>query len=414
MTRNKVVLLAVTGGIASYKACELVRLLAEQGINVHVIMSENATKFVTPLTFSALSGNTVEVHEFPADTSELSRSPMAHIELARKADLLVVAPATANTIAKMACGIADNLVTSTVLAYRGKVLFAPAMNSAMWENPITQENIRQLTERGFILIEPGTGFLACGEVGPGRMAEPEKILQEVLRTLNAEKGSFSGVKVVVTGGATREYLDPVRFFTNASTGTLALKCADYAYVNGANVRFIACPSVDERELELKAYPMTRVTNAEELLRALKELSLDADILLMFAGVADFSPEFSPSKIRKEDLEKLTLELRRTPDVLTEIGKHSAFKVKFGVSIDTDNPVESAKKKMQAKGLDAILAVSLEGTSTPFGDSSVKASILVKEETKLPVGIYDKRYLAEEILKVSLNLLEKKRSNNHDG
>jgi len=412
MKKNKVVLLAVTGGIASYKACELVRLLVEQGIEVHVIMTENATKFVTPLTFSALSGNTVQTEEFPSDTkSELLRSPMTHIELARRADLLLVAPATANTIAKMACGIADNLVTSTVLAYRGKVLFAPAMNSAMWENPVTQENIRKLTERGFILIEPGTGFLACGEIGPGRIAEPAKILQEVLRTLNAQEGSMSGVKVLVTGGATREHLDPVRFITNASTGTLALKCADRAYIHGAEVTFIACPSVDEKELNLRAYRIARVTTAEELLDAILS-SKDADILLMFAGVSDFAPEFTPRKIKKEEIEKLTLELRRTPDVLTKIGKKSAFKVKVGVSIDTHEAITSAKKKLDSKGLDAIVAVSLEEEAIPFGESKVKACIITKDETRAGLAIYDKSQLAEEILKVSLNLLKNKELKNY--
>lgn len=408
LKKNRALLIAVTGGIASYKVCEVVRILLEKGVDVRVIMTENASRFVSPLTFSALTSNPVLVEEFPQESLKEVWSPMAHIELARWADVLLIAPATANTIAKIAHGIADNLVTSTVLGFRGKVVFCPAMNSAMWENPVTQENIKKLKEHGYIEVEPGFGFLACGEIGPGRLAEPEKIAQIVMNTFNSLDGPFSGVRAIVTGGSTREYIDPVRFITNASTGTLALACADVLYQGGAEVELIAGQGVSESELEKRGYKVSRVVSARDMLEAVLEKCEACDILFMFGAVSDYTVAIHPEKIRKDERTSLTIKLRRTEDVLQAIKDRKKPLVKIGVSIDTRDVEAVARQKLREKKLDAIVAVSYAATEQPYGKSPLSASVLTSNGVAVKFGKYEKDYMAERVAYLALEMLEQKR------
>ncbi len=407
LRKNKTVLIGVSGGISSYKVCEVVRLLLEKGISINVLMTSNATEFVRPLTFSALTGNPVFWEEFPS--GNLPSSPMAHIELARSADVLLIAPATANTMAKIAYGIADNLLTSTVLAYEGPVVLAPAMNTAMWENPATQENVRKLKDRGLAIIEPGVGFLACGESGPGRLPEPEKIVQAVLNILNSGTGPFTGVKALVTGGATREFIDPVRFISNCSTGTLALKCADYFFTGGAEVTFVAGSSVPKEEIDKRGYRFVPCVSAKDMHKTLKPLVKACDVLLMFAAVADFSAEPRSEKIRKEKQQCLELKLKRTEDILESL-PHYPNQVRVGVSLDTTDWIEVARRKMQSKKLDAIVGVYLDGEE-PFGNAPVNASIISGEDDVLPPARYSKDELAPQIAELALKILKLKRGTN---
>ncbi len=410
LRKSRRVLIGVSGGIAVYKICEVARELVENGLDVHIIMTPNATKFISPLTFTALTGNRVLVDEF-ADykmPDDYDSGSMYHIQEARGSEIFLIAPATVNTIAKLAHGIADNLLTSTALAFRGPIVFAPTMNSAMWENPVTQENVTKLQQRGMIMVEPGTGYLACGEVGPGRLAEPRKILQVLLNQLNLLEGPLSGVNVLVTGGATREFIDPVRFVSNSSTGTLALICADMLFLQGAKVTFVASPSIPNRELEQRGYNFRRITSAKEMYEVVTESAQENDVLVMLAGVADYTSPISNSKIKKDKHEKLSLSLTRTDDILQSLKKINMPSIRIGVSLDTSDVLNSAKNKLLEKDLSGIIAVSLEEGQSPFGEASMKSALLTTDGAVIPFGYHSKEEIGEALVTLICSMVKRLR------
>ena len=409
-TKNRCVLLGVCGGIAAYKACEVVRLLVKAGVDVHVLMTPNATRFVSPLTFAALSGYPVAVEAFPPSASEAGSSstydPLAHITLSHQAELLLLAPATANTLAKLAAGIADNLLLSTALAFSGPVVFAPAMNSRMYANPATRDNIAKLKARGCIEVEAEMGALASLESGMGRLAEPARIVQRVLHELRREGSPLEGRRILVTAGGTREYFDDIRFISNASTGTLALCCADELYLAGAEVELIAAPSVAEDELPSRAYPTIRVTSAEEMLTQVRERAIGLDVLLMLAAVADYRPPRRKGKIKKDDAVELDLRLTRTEDILSSL-EEGKPNVRIGASLETEEVEQRAAAKLTAKNLSAIVAVELDPEAPPFGQRSLRAGILTPHEWLLPLSRRDKIELSREIAHLITRLLNPK-------
>jgi len=401
------VLVGLTGGIAAYKICDVVRGMGDRGIRSRVVMTPNATRFITPLTLATLSGAPVLVDEFPATPGATGGfDPLAHLSLADECKAMLIAPATANTIAKLAHGIADNLLTSTALAWKGPLLVAPAMNTRMYASAATQDNLRILRERGVREIEPDEGWLACGESGRGRLAAPERIITEVVRALADAKGPLSGKRVVVTAGGTREYLDPIRFVSNASTGTLALMCAYQLALRGAAIDLIAGPGIRQDLLAELPAQITAVTTAEEMHRAVVDRTEDCDALLMLAAVADFSPEQAGHKIKKEGREELTLKLKRTTDILAELAGNRTF-VKAGVSVETESPEERAKAKLEAKNLDAIIAVGLEPARPPFGAGSIKAGVFTPRGTELETAEREKPELAERVAHLIVKLISEK-------
>ena len=406
-------LLGVTGGIAAYKACEIARGLADQGIAVQVVLTPNAAKFVTPLTFASLTARPAWTDEFPpgAGTLRTELDPISHISLAQQADLLLIAPATANTIAKLAHGIADNLLSSMALAWHGPCIIAPAMNSRMYEHPATQRNLQLLSERGLTIIEPEEGWLACGETGRGRLASTPRILVEVLRTLAAQAGPLAGKRILVTAGGTREPLDPVRFISNGSTGTLALKCAASLLLLGAEIELICAPGCD-REL-LGRLPVTPVfvTTAAEMKVAVEGRIGDCDALLMLAAVADFTTAPSGHKLKKDEHEQLELKLKRTADILSALAERKDL-VKVGVSLETDDALNRARGKLSAKALDAIVAVDYRPGDEIYGESDLLAGILTTDGDHLALRERSKNELAGEIASLICILLGK-RSNSDE-
>jgi phosphopantothenoylcysteine decarboxylase/phosphopantothenate--cysteine ligase len=401
-------LLGVSGGIAAYKGAEIIRRLADQGVSVQVIMTANATRFITPLTLATLSGRPVWIDEFPEriGTPREGLDPVAHIHLAEQADALVIAPATANTIAKIALGIADNLLTSTVLAWRGPSLIAPAMNYRMYEDEATQANLGMLAKRGWISIDPEEGWLACGEVGRGRLASPERIASAVLAALAKKDGPLSGKRVLVTAGGTREALDPVRFISNSSSGTLALKCAVKLALEGAEIELICGTGVDERALGEIPCRLTRVTTANEMRTAVETKLPGCAALLMLAAVADYAPKAAPQKIKKEASASLSLQLARTEDILQGLPDIQGL-VKVGVSLETDDAADRAKAKLLAKRLDAIVAVEYRAGENPYGDSEIRAGLITGDGEQLPLAPLPKDELAGAIIHLTNTLIANK-------
>lgn len=353
--RGKRIVVGVTGGIATYKAVALVSRLSQLGADVRVIMTESATRFVTPLTFQTLSRNRVSVDTF----DEQDPSVVSHIDLADTADLFIIAPATANILAKMAHGLGDDMLSTTLLAARAPILVAPAMNVHMYQNQVVQRNLQTLKNRGVYVIPPGEGKLACGYEGKGRMAEPEEIVARAEEILGASLPNWEGKRVLVTAGPTREPLDPVRYFTNHSSGKMGYAIAEAASRAGAEVVLISGPT------SLATPPGVRrinVTRAEEMLQAvLKELP-GADIIIKAAAVADYRPvTVHDRKMKKRD-DVIEIRMERTPDILQEIGKRKGNRFLVGFAAETDNVEENALEKLRRKGMDLIVAndVTAEG------------------------------------------------------
>jgi len=340
------VLVGVTGGVAVYKAVELVRLLVKDGFSATVVATEAAKRFVMPLTFAAVSQRAVLDDEA---SWQATQGWFQHIEAARRADVLVVAPATANTLAKMAAGVADNLLTALYLAFRGPVVLAPSMNWAMYEHAATQQNIRTLADRGCHIVAGESGELACGEEGAGRMAEPEVILAAVRRAVASRaSGPLAGRTVVVTAGGTREALDAVRFLGNRSSGKMGRAVADAAYLRGAKVTLIS--TVDQAPA---AYQVLPVESAEEMSAAVNRVAAEADVLVMAAAVADFKPATAAAgKIERAETERLDLELERTVDVLAAAARPGLLRVAFAA--EAGPQLERARHKRAAKGVELLV------------------------------------------------------------
>jgi len=380
------VLLGVTGGIAAYKACVLTRLLTQAGAAVQVVMTPSAIRFVGTDTFAALSGRPTytEVWEEPGS--------VLHVRLARGADVAVVAPATANVIAKLSGGIADDLLTSTLLEATCPLVVAPAMHSGMWEHPATQANVRALEERGTVVVGPASGPLAAGDEGVGRMAEPEDILAAVEEAASRGR-DLAGRRIVVTAGPTWEPIDPVRFVGNRSTGRMGFAVAREAFARGADVTLVVGPGTVQPP---EGPRLVEVATAEEMRMAVLEAADDADAVVMAAAVADFRPrEAAPSKLKKEGGPP-GLELVPTPDILAELGEVKGDRILVGFAAETEEVEEAGRTKLVAKRLDLLVANEVGREGTGFGSEENHAAILSKAGDDEPLREWTKAELAAAI------------------
>ncbi len=369
--QGKCVLLGITGGIAAYKMANVASGLRKAGATVHVIMTENATKFITPLTFETLTNNRCVVDTFARDF----QYDVKHISLAKAADLILIAPATANVIAKLANGLADDMLTTTVLAARCKKLVAPAMNTAMLENPITQDNLAKLKKYGFGIIEPAVGMLACKDVGSGKLPEPETLLDCIAMELAREK-DMAGLHVTVTAGPTQEALDPVRYLTNHSTGRMGYAIAREAMLRGADVTLISGPTA------LKPVPGVKtvdVVSAKDMFEAVQAALPETDILVKAAAVADYRPaNVADDKIKKRDGD-MAIPLERTDDILGWVAEHRHPGLFVcGFSMETRDMLENSRKKLDRKHLDMIAANNLKVAGAGFGVDTNVVTILTAD------------------------------------
>lgn len=370
MLNGKRIILGVTGGIAAYKSAQLASLLTKAGAWVDVIMTENACRLITPVTFEAITKTRAVT-----DTFDRAHSfEIEHISLAEGADLAVIAPATANIIAKLVNGICDDMLTTTMLACRAPKLIVPAMNTNMYENPIQQENLKKLKRYGWGIIGPQTGRLACGSVGAGKMSEPEEIFEAIVHEIGYEK-DFVGKKVVVTAGPTREEIDPVRYITNHSSGRMGYALAEAAANRGADVTLISGPTALKKPMFVKTVD---VVSAADMLSAVMRETEGADALIMAAAVADYTPaEYSAEKIKKHDGAP-ELKLCRTEDILKRVGERGDEKLFLcGFSMETQNVIENSKSKLESKKLDMICANSLREKGAGFGTDTNILSIITR-------------------------------------
>ncbi len=366
MLSNKTILVGITGGIAAYKICELIRRFKKNGANVKVVCTPNALNFVTKLTLQNLSQNEVYVEEF-----EVKEWKPEHISLADEADIMVIAPATANTISKIACGIADNLLTSIACAFRKKMIIAPAMNCNMWNNPGVKENIRVLKARGVEILEPESGFLACGYMGKGRLCGVDKIYDAVCEGLNYSQ-KLKGKKVVITSGGTIEDIDPVRYISNYSSGKMGFALASSAKQMGAEVVLITTKEIEA------PYKIVKVKSALDMQKALDEEFDSSDIVIMAAAVADYRvKEVSPQKMKKGVNEELTLELVKNPDILKGLCEKKTHQCIIGFCAESENLIENAKEKITKKGCDYLIANDISRNDIGFGSEDNEVVILDK-------------------------------------
>lgn len=398
MLKGKTVLLGVTGGIAAYKAAALASALVKQHCAVEVVMTEHATKFVTPLTFEQLTGRRTMVDTFDRNFSH----QVEHISLAQRTDLVLVAPATANVCAKLAHGLADDMLTTTILACKCPKLIAPAMNTNMYENPVTQDNLDILRRYGWEVIEPASGRLACGAVGAGKMPEPEDLLQHVLRHL-AMPQDMAGMKVLVTAGPTQEALDPVRHLTNHSTGKMGYAIARMAMLRGAQVTLVSGPTSIAPPPFVEVVP---VVSAQDMFEAVSQRAEASDIIVKAAAVADYTPiGYSDDKVKKKDGD-LSIPLKRTTDILQYLGQHRRpGQVICGFSMETRDMLENSRAKLEKKNVDMICANNLKVAGAGFGvDTNVITLITKQGVEELP--LLSKEEAASRILSSLLFLKEK--------
>ena len=375
---GKTVVLCVTGGIAAYKAADLTSKLHQNGAAVHVLMTESATQFIAPMTFETLSGNRAVVDTFDRSFPW----EVEHISLAKAADVFVIAPATANVIAKAAHGIADDMVSTTLLATKAPVVIAPAMNTAMYENPVVQDNIRKLQTYGYEVITPASGYLACGDTGAGKMPEPETLLEYILKEAAFQK-DLAGKKLLVTAGPTQEAIDPVRCLTNHSSGKMGYAIAKMAMLRGAEVTLVSGPTAIEPPLFVKVVP---VTSARDMFEAVTGLSDEQDIIIKAAAVADYRPkQVSEDKVKKKD-DQASIELERTDDILKYLGQHKKQgQFLCGFSMETRDMLRNSRAKLEKKNLDMVAANNLKVEGAGFqGDTNVLTLITQDEEVSLPL------------------------------
>lgn len=396
MNKDKCVVLGVTGGIAVYKALDVVSALRKKNVDVRVIMTKGATEFVAPLTFQSISQNLVVTDMF----AEPKAWEIQHISLAQRADVFLVAPATANIIGKVANGIADDMLSTTIMATKAKVIFAPAMNTNMYENPIVQENIAKLKSLGYEFIEPDSGRLACGDIGKGKLPKPEVIVERVLTELY-DKKDLVGKKVVVTAGPTRADLDPVRFISNRSTGKMGYEIAIEARDRGAEVVLISGKTSLAKPNGIEVIDVT--TNSE-MLEAVLDNYEDADIVIKAAAVADYkAKEVSTQKIKKGE-GNLVLELVRDTDILQTIGQKKKDQILVGFAAESQNVLENAKSKLERKNLDYIVANDITSKDTGFASSDNRVTIISREGDIVSLDKMSKREVARNLF----DILGKKR------
>lgn len=390
------VVLGVTGGIAVYKACELLRLLQKRGIDVFVVMTQNACRFVAPLTFETLSGHPVAVDTFDRpQTWEVE-----HIALAKRADLFLIAPATANIMGKMACGIADDMLSTTVMATRAPVLVAPAMNTGMWENAAVQQNVKTLRARGVEIVAPVSGHLACGDSGAGKLEDVEIIAERACELLFAKK-DMEGLRVMVTAGPSREALDPVRYISNRSSGKMGYAIAQAAQKRGAEVTLLSGPVAIEAPQDVKLVPFT---TTQELLDRASELAREQDLLIQAAAPADYrAKEVAPQKIKKQGGEPMTFTLVENPDVAATLGKAKrSGQVFVGFAAETNDVLAHAKDKLARKNLDMIVANDVTRPGAGF-DVDTNIVTLITKDGQEALPMMSKAEVAQRILDRALAL-----------
>jgi len=391
MLSGSKILLAVTGGIAAYKSALIVRLLQKEGAEVKVVMTPAAKDFVTPLTLAALSGH--EVYTELIEEEKGGYKWNNHVHLSEWADILLVAPATANTLTKMAQGLCDNIVTACFLSFRGDTFVAPAMDLEMYKHPSTQQNFSALKSQGVHLIDSREGFLASGLHGKGRMAEPEEILEELNAILGADK-PLKGQKVLISAGPTRVYLDPVRFISNPSTGTMGYMLAEEAALLGAEVQLISGPV----HLKLN-HPNVHITNVETVDEMSEEMHKnfeESTIVISAAAVGDYQPRVRHSEKIKKSGDSLNLELVKTKDILFELGKIKKNQLLIGFALETENEFDNASKKLVKKNLDAIVLNSLKVEGAGFGNTTNKVEFVTANAVKKSIPLKDKRDVAKDI------------------
>lgn len=395
MLQGKKIVLGVTGGIAVYKAVDLVSRLRKAGCEVRVVMTEHAQQFVTPLTFKEISGNAVATSMWNAN----QEFNVEHIALANWADAFLVAPATANILAKMACGIADDLLSTTLLAAQAPIVVCPAMNTGMYQNPATQENITKLQERGVTVMPPAVGYLACGTSGPGRLPEPQQIVEFMSAFFAGREGDLRGLRVLVTAAGTREPIDPVRYVGNRSSGKMGYAVAQMAAERGADVLLISGPSA------LAAPPNVRVVNVEttnEMLEACLAAYGDVDIVIKAAAVADYRPrDVADQKIKKKTDDALTVVMDKNPDILKTLGAKKEQQVLVGFAAETQNLLANAREKVVKKNLDMIVANDVTAAGAGFNSDTNIVKFLfangdVRELEQMPKVDVANRILDEAI------------------
>lgn len=389
MLKGKTVILGVAGGIAAYKIAVLARLLVKQDCDVHVIMTQNATNFINPITFETLTN-----HKCLVDTFDRNfEFQVEHVALAKLADAVLIAPATANIIGKMAHGLADDMLTTTVLACTCPKIAAPAMNTRMYQNGIVQNNIKILEQNGFEIVKPSTGLLACGDEGDGKMAEPETLLDYLLRELACEK-DMKGMKVLVTAGPTAEPIDPVRFITNHSTGKMGYALAKNCMLRGADVTLVTGPS------PLPCPPFVHVeeiTSAHEMFEAVTSRAPTQDIIIKAAAVADYRPRHVSAEKVKKSGEALSLELERTEDILKYLGEHKQpGQFLCGFSMETEHMIENSRQKLARKNLDMIAANNLKQAGAGFG-TDTNIITLITQDQEISLELMSKDSAAEKIV-----------------
>lgn len=396
MLQGKTVLLGVTGGIAAYKAAALASALVKQHCQVEVVMTEHATKFVTPLTFEQLTGRRTMVDTFDRNFSH----QVEHIALAQRTDLVLIAPATANVCAKLAHGLADDMLTTTVLACKCPKLIAPAMNTNMYENPVTQDNLDILRRYGWEVIAPASGRLACGAVGAGKMPEPEDLLQHVLRQL-ACPHDLEGKRVLVTAGPTQESLDPVRYLTNHSTGKMGYAIARMAMLRGAQVTLVTGPTAIAPPPFVDVVP---VVSAQDMFEAVAAHSPNADMIFKAAAVADYTPiGYSDDKVKKKDGD-LSIPLKRTTDILQYLGQHRRpGQVICGFSMETRDMLENSRAKLEKKNVDMICANNLKVAGAGFGTDTNVITLITRDSIE-ELPLLSKEEVASRILSAALLFL----------
>lgn len=371
MLKNKTVLLGVSGGIAAYKSASLASALVKAEAEVHVIMTEHACNFINPITFETLTGNKCIVDTFDRNFQH----SVEHVALAKKADVFMVAPATANVMAKLAHGLADDMLTTTFLAAKCPKIIVPAMNTGMYENPVTQDNMKTLVKYGMEVIEPASGYLACGDTGAGKMPEPEVLFQYIEKAIACEK-DMVGKKVLVTAGATKEAMDPVRFITNHSTGKMGFALAKECMLRGADVTIVKAQTSSEIPMFVEVVP---VESAADMFEAVTARAADMDIIVKAAAVSDYTPaNVSCEKVKKKDGD-LSIPMKRTQDILMYLGQHKKEgQFLCGFSMETENMLENSTAKLAKKNADMIVANNLKDTGAGFGTDTNLVTLITRE------------------------------------
>lgn len=388
MLKNKTVILGVTGSIAAYKIANLASMLVKQHCDVHVIMTQNATNFINPITFETLTSNKCIVDTFDRNF----QYNVEHVALAKKASIMMIAPASANVIGKMANGIADDMLTTTALAMQNRIIVVPAMNTNMYENPIVQDNMRKLEKYGIQIVEPDCGRLACNDIGKGKLPKEEILFEHIL--MSTIDKDLKGKKVLVTAGATMEAIDPVRYITNHSIGKMGYAIARKAALRGAEVTLITGQTYIDKPLFVKSID---VKTANEMFEAVKENYKEQDIIIKTAAVADYTPSKTYEQKIKKTEGKMTIELERTTDILAYLGKNKRPNQYIcGFSMETENLIENSKAKLNKKNIDMIVANSINEEGAGFGVDTNKVTIITKTD-ETPIKLMTKSKLADIIL-----------------